>query len=179
MTTFRSLVTEDVEPNRLLSLSGGNGVPEISITEAGGNPDFRSTGPLMAETEVTVTIRNNPIWQVEAGEDIGAGSYVEVGAGGVIVASDDTGIGYVAESVNAGGIAKLVRQASGGSGERGPQGPPGEQGPPGDPGPQGEPGAQGDPGEQGPPGADGADGFGTEAQYNDIIARLDALEGVE
>lgn len=30
---------------------------------------------------------------------------------------------------------------------------------------------------KGDPGADGADGFGTEAQYNDIIARLTALEG--
>lgn len=43
-------------------------------------------------------------------------------------------------------------------------------------------GAKGDAGEQGPkgdkgePGADGADGFGTEAQYNDIISRLEALE---
>lgn len=32
-------------------------------------------------------------------------------------------------------------------------------------------GSQGDPGPQGPP------GFGTEEQYNDIIARLEALEG--
>jgi len=34
-------------------------------------------------------------------------------------------------------------------------------------------------GPQGNPGADGKDGFGTEAQYNDIIARLEALEGAE
>src|SRR5690625_1562430 len=34
-------------------------------------------------------------------------------------------------------------------------------------------------GEQGPAGSDGADGFGTEAQYNDIIARLEALENPE
>lgn len=46
----------------------------------------------------------------------------------------------------------------------------------GDPGPPGPEGPEGPQGEQGPPGADGADGFGTEAQYNDIIARLDALE---
>ena len=36
--------------------------------------------------------------------------------------------------------------------------------------------AQGPKGDKGDPGADGADGFGTEAQYNDIIARLEALE---
>src|SRR5690625_5730818 len=49
----------------------------------------------------------------------------------------------------------------------------GERGPRGE---QGEPGPAGSDGEQGPPGEDGADGFGTEAQYNDIIARLEALE---
>lgn len=38
-------------------------------------------------------------------------------------------------------------------------------------GPQGE---QGPKGEQGPA---GEDGFGTEEQYNDIISRLEALEG--
>ena len=53
------------------------------------------------------------------------------------------------------------------AGEKGEKGDPGEQGPKGD---------KGDPGEQGEPGKDGADGFGTEAQYNDIIARLEALE---
>lgn len=31
-------------------------------------------------------------------------------------------------------------------------------------------------GDKGATGAAGKDGFGTEAQYNDIIARLDALE---
>ena len=52
----------------------------------------------------------------------------------------------------------------------------GDKGDPGDEGPQGPKGDKGDPGT---PGADGADGFGTEAQYNDIIARLEALETPE
>lgn len=147
MSSFIALVTEDVQANRLLSLSGGNGVPEISITAAGGTPDFRSNGDIEADTKVNVTLKNNPVWDVEAGEDLSAGAYVEVGENGVIVASDDTGIGYVAEAVEAGEVAKLIRKVSG---ERGPQG---------------------------PPGADGSDGFGTEEQYNDIIARLEELEG--
>ena len=49
-------------------------------------------------------------------------------------------------------------------------------------GERGEQGLQGPQGEQGPAGQDGtngADGFGTEAQYNDIIARLEALENTE
>lgn len=53
---------------------------------------------------------------------------------------------------------------------------PGPQGPAGADGADGADGAKGDKGDPGADGADGADGFGTEAQYNDIIARLDALE---
>src|SRR5690625_5219664 len=49
----------------------------------------------------------------------------------------------------------------------------------GDTGPQGPPGADGKDGEQGPQGPPGKDGLGTEAQYNDIIARLEALESAE
>ena len=65
-------------------------------------------------------------------------------------------------------------------GPAGPAGADGAQGPKGDKGDAGADGAQGpkgDKGDAGAPGADGADGFGTEAQYNDIIARLEALEG--
>src|SRR5690625_236542 len=61
-------------------------------------------------------------------------------------------------------------------GERGPRG---EQGEPGPAGSDGEQGPAGEDGAQGPPGKDGADGFGTEAQYNDIIARIEALENPE
>lgn len=49
----------------------------------------------------------------------------------------------------------------------------GPQGPKGDPGAKGETGAQGPKGDTG---AQGPAGFGTETQYNDIIARLEALE---
>lgn len=38
---------------------------------------------------------------------------------------------------------------------------------------------KGEQGPQGPQGPPGQDGFGTEAQYNDIIARLEALENAE
>ena len=58
-------------------------------------------------------------------------------------------------------------------------GPKGDKGDKGDPGADGAKGAKGDKGDPGAPGADGANGFGTEAQYNDIIARLEALETPE
>ena len=56
-------------------------------------------------------------------------------------------------------------------------GPEGPRGPAGADGADGAQGPKGDKGDAGAPGADGADGFGTEVQYDDIIARLEALEG--
>src|SRR5699024_11184085 len=68
---------------------------------------------------------------------------------------------------------------AGKQGPKGDQGPAGPQGETGAKGAKGDPGAKGDkgdPGAKGAKGDPGADGFGTEAQYNDIIARLEALE---
>ena len=52
----------------------------------------------------------------------------------------------------------------------------GAKGDKGEPGAAGADGAKGAKGDKGDAGAPGADGFGTEVQYNDIIARLEALE---
>lgn len=70
----------------------------------------------------------------------------------------------VANEVKLGNIIKDMQ-------EGGLVGPKGDKG---DPGPQGP---KGDKGDKGDTGAKGADGFGTKAQYDDIIARLNALEG--
>ena len=70
----------------------------------------------------------------------------------------------------------------GATGAAGPKGDPGAAGPKGDTGatgPKGDPGAKGakgDTGAAGPKGDPGADGFGTEAQYNELVARIEALE---
>ena len=67
----------------------------------------------------------------------------------------------------------------GDTGATGPKGDPGAKGAKGDPGvagPKGDPGAKGDTGATGPKGDPGADGFGTEAQYNELVARIEALE---
>lgn len=47
---------------------------------------------------------------------------------------------------------------------------------PGPQGPEGPPGEKGAKGDKGEPGADGKDGFPTEAQWNDLVARVEALE---
>ena len=58
-------------------------------------------------------------------------------------------------------------------GDKGDKGDPGTDGADGAQGPKGD---KGDPGTPGTPGADGADGFPTETQWNDLVARVEALE---
>ena len=61
----------------------------------------------------------------------------------------------------------------------GPAGPKGDKGDPGADGAKGDkgdPGADGAKGAKGDPGTPGADGFPTETQWNDLVARVAALE---
>jgi hypothetical protein len=162
VNTFTVLITEDVSKNRLLSLVGGNGVPKVGTTKPGGSPDFRSAEDLKANEEVTLTIKDNPIWDIEAGADISAGSFVEVGEGGTIVPSDGAGVGYVAEATKAGDVAYLIRKSGGGT-----------PGPKGDKGDKGDTGAKGATGATGPAGKDGAP---TQAEWDALEARVTALE---
>jgi len=71
---------------------------------------------------------------------------------------------------------ELTPGPQGPEGPEGPQGPEGPKGDKGDPGEQGPPGEKGAKGDKGDPGADGEDGFPTEAQWNDLVARVEALE---
>src|SRR5699024_3747325 len=86
---------------------------------------------------------------------------------------EEGGTPITAADLNRIEAAGLAKSAKGDNGDPGPQGPKGDKDAPGA---DRAKGAKGDKGDPGTPGADGADGFGTEAQYNDIIARLEALE---
>lgn len=75
-----------------------------------------------------------------------------------------------------------VAGKQGPKGDAGPQGEPGADGAPGPKGDTGAKGAKGDTGAKGAKGddgADGADGFPTEQQWNDLVARVEALENPE
>src|SRR5690625_1183621 len=74
---------------------------------------------------------------------------------------------------------ELTPGPQGPEGPEGPQGPEGPKGDKGDPGEQGPPGEKGAKGDKGDPGADGEDGFPTEAQWNDLVARVEALEAAQ
>lgn len=96
--------------------------------------------------------------------------HIESDSRGVPAVVDEDVVGtkaipMVLVSKNADG--KFEYAAGGGAGE---QGPPGEKGAKGETGPAGAKGDKGDKGDT------GAAGFGTKAEYEAIIARLDALE---
>ena len=61
-------------------------------------------------------------------------------------------------------------------GDTGAKGAKGDTGAKGDKGDTGAKGDKGDPGATGAKGDPGADGFGTEEQYNELVARIEALE---
>lgn len=62
-------------------------------------------------------------------------------------------------------------------GAKGSDGKKGNPGTNGEEGPKGDPGSNGSDGEQGPSGSDGEDGFPTESQWDELVARVEALEG--
>lgn len=61
-------------------------------------------------------------------------------------------------------------------GPEGPQGPQGDIGPEGPQGPQGDIGPKGDTGDTGLQGIQGEAGFPSETEWNDLVARVEALE---
>src|SRR5699024_3667002 len=72
-----------------------------------------------------------------------------------------------------------IELTPGPEGPEGPKGGPGADGAQGPAGADGAKGDKGDKGHKGDPGADGADGIQSEAQSNDLVARVEALETPE
>ncbi|GIN71252.1 hypothetical protein J14TS2_17270 [Bacillus sp. J14TS2] len=154
MTAFKVTISEDIEANRLVTL-GENAT--IGATPEGGAPDFHTVRALEEDETVYVEIKGNPTWAIEAGEDLTAGQRVDAGEGGTLIATEGEGIGYVANDVEAGKIATFIQSSSAGA--------------------QGPPGKDGAPGKDGSPGKDGKDGFPSEEDWNELVGRVEALEG--
>lgn len=189
MSDFYGKVVSNIPANRLITITNGADMIELALSGEGVNPDFYSKRDIEEGETVGISLVGAPVWLIEAGADLAVGDQVASDSEGRVVPAEEGTFGYVPESVEAGGLAKVVRQSSGGVGERGPQGPKGDKGDKGDPGERGPKGDKGDPGEdgaRGPAGADGADGargpagadgFPTETEWNDLVDRVSALEG--
>ncbi|MGW6383810.1 head fiber protein [Peribacillus butanolivorans] len=169
MTNFKAVVVEEIQVNRLVVLAVKEKENEINIrlAQEGEVPDFLATRAITEGEEVYVTIKNRETWKVEAGSDIQAGVPVGTGKDGKIVESlgEDAPpiIGYSINEVFAGEVVSYVRNVKGGG-----EGVPGPQGPKGD---KGATGAKGDKGDK------GADGFPTKELWDELVGRVETLEG--
>jgi len=122
MTTFKAKVTQDIPANRLIGLGGINteGDPEegwetvyLILSRKGWIPDLVSTSDLEKDSVVNVTIKNNPVWKVEAAEDLPAGTAVQCTEDGRVkhyVPADGNHIGFTIHSVKAGEVVSIVRK---------------------------------------------------------------------
>src|SRR5699024_3133313 len=158
MGKFKAVAHEDIPNHRIVVLTVSGKTEEddrirIRLAKEGETPDFVSTDDLEEGKEITVTITNKTSWAVEAGESIRSGVSVGIGEGGKLVEAVDGSvpkIGYSITNGSEGEVIKYIRNVSGGG--------------------------KGEPGKDGKDGEDGKDGFPTEEQWNELVARVEALE---
>ena len=115
MATLKAKVVGDIPAHRLLWLirSEDGETMRIKLPSKGGTPvDFVSTEPLKDGQEVTITIKGNPVWRVEAGEKVAPGDNVYADEDGRIVVHNSTylhSVGYVLDAGEEGDIVRMVR----------------------------------------------------------------------
>ena len=122
MKTFKAKVTQDIPANRLIGLGGINteGDPEegwetvyLILSKKGWIPDLVSTSDLEKGSFVNVKIKNNPVWKVEASEDLPAGTLVQCDDDGRVKhyrPQDGNHFGFTTHSVKAGEVVSIVRK---------------------------------------------------------------------
>lgn len=120
MTTFRAKVVEDIPANRLLGLGGvsrdpeeGWDIPLLILSKLGWIPDFVTSKELKAGEYVNVTIKDNPIWEVESVEDLPAGTAIQCTEDGRVKhyrPEDGNHIGCTIHAVKAGETVKFFRK---------------------------------------------------------------------
>jgi len=125
MTKFQAKVTQDIPANRLVGLGGINtdGNPEegwetvyLILSKKGWLPDMVSTLDLEKDSIVTVSVKGNPSWNVEASTDIRAGTLVQSDDEGRVKPyspKDGNYIGFTTHAVNEGEVVEIVKKFGG------------------------------------------------------------------
>lgn len=118
MTIIKTVVrdSQNVEPNRFLQLNvqDDTGHHYLSYAES-GFPQFRSSSFIEKGSSVSITIADNPIWNIEAGEKITTGNAIHSSEEGKALARTDKEttpaflFGYAANDAEEGEIVKVVR----------------------------------------------------------------------
>src|SRR5690625_2201935 len=120
MTTFRAQVIQNIPANRLVALAGIGSVENreydkiyLKKSELGWIPDFVTNTELSEGQSVTITIKNNPVWRVEAAHRLPAGTAVMCDDEDRVKSynpSQGNHIGYTTHEVEAGEVVSIVRK---------------------------------------------------------------------
>jgi|SRR5690625_106952 len=122
MIRLEAKVIQNIPANRLLALGGidSDGNTEegwetiyLKLSELGWIPDFYTSADLEEGSFVNVSIANNPIWEVEASQNLPAGTLVMCDTDGRVKTyrpEEGAHIGYTTHSVTEGEVVKIVRK---------------------------------------------------------------------
>src|SRR5690625_309815 len=122
MTTCEAKFSQDIPANRLMALSSINAQdnPEegwetvyLILSKKGCIPDLVSTSGLEKDSDVNVTIKNNPVWKVESSENLPAGTLVQCDDDGRVKhyrPEDGNHFGFTTHSVKAGEVVEIIRK---------------------------------------------------------------------
>lgn len=115
MVKIKAQVRGNIKPNRFLKYTVRKDNDPIVRYATDGFPHLHSTAELEDKQEVTISITNKPVWEIEAGEKIEVGEAVYSGEAGKVFArrSGDKRpadlVGYAANRAKKGELVKVVR----------------------------------------------------------------------
>ena len=115
MVKIKAVVQGNIKPNRFLKYTVRKDNDPIVRYATDGFPHLRSTQELEDKQEVTITIANKPVWEIEAGEKIEVGEAVYSGEAGKAFARRKGDkrpadlIGYAANRAKSGELVSVVR----------------------------------------------------------------------
>lgn len=125
MVILKAKVAENIPAHRLLVLGGINtmGDPDegwetiyLKLSQHGWIPDFVTGVALEEGAEVTINVRNNPAWKVEAAQNLPAGTLVMCDDEGRVTSyriNEGSHFGYTTHSAKAGEVVEVVRKYGG------------------------------------------------------------------
>src|SRR5690625_6902328 len=115
MVKINAQVQGNIKPNLLVKYIVRKDNDPIVLYATDGFPHLRSSEVLEDEQEVTITIANKPVWEIEAGEKIEVGEAVYSGEAGKAFARRKGDkrpadlIGYAANRAKSGELVSVVR----------------------------------------------------------------------
>lgn len=115
MVKIKAQAQGNIKPNRFLKYTVRKDNDPIVRYATDGFPHLHSVKEIEDKQEVTITIANNPIWDIEAGEKIETGEAIYSGEAGKAFPrrakekQPPSMVGYAANRAKAGELVQVVR----------------------------------------------------------------------